>query len=145
MLASRFLREESQHGRFYRTTEAAFSWMVRVYGRWLDVALDHRRLVLVFSLLVLAVTGWLFVAVPKGFLPTEDQGMLFAFTEAQEGVSFQAMSVKQQALARISKDNPGVDGFISSVGSRGRGSATGVIFARLKPREERPDGAEDHR
>lgn len=144
MLASRFLRSShmGRQGRFYRASERAFDWMLGTYDRGLRWSLDHGRIVLLVAALVLVLTGALFVVVPKGFLPAEDQGRLFAFTEAQEGTSFEAMSGWQQDLNRIVLENPNVEAFISAVGSGpGGGTNTGILFVRLKDRSHRP-GAE---
>ena len=144
MLASRFLRRAqiAGTGRFYRASERAFDWALRKYDRGLGWSLDHGGLVLVFAAVVLLLTGLLFVVSPKGFLPSEDQGQLFAFTEAQEGTSFDAMSSYQQELNRIVLENPSVEAFISAVGAGPIGSTnTGILFIRLKDRSQRP-GAE---
>ena len=88
---------------------------------------------------MLVATGWLFVVIPKGFLPSEDTGSIFAFTEAAEGISFEAMKRHQQALGAIVKADPNVEQFMSFVGPRGAstGGNTGILFIRLKPRRER--------
>ena len=99
---------------------------------------------MVVSAVILVATGWLFVKVPKGFLPSEDQGMVFGFTEAAQGISVEAMSEHQQALAKVVQKDPNVEGFMSSFGPRG-GSAgnSGTIFMHLKPRSERKLSADE--
>ena len=81
---------------------------------------------------------------PKGFLPNEDQGSIFAFTEAAEGISFDAMMRQQKAVAAIVAKNPYVDNFFSSIGAGGPNVAgnTGRIFIRLVPRSKRPPAEE---
>lgn len=142
MLAARFLRPrtEERRGRLYRASERAFERLLRGYDRWLSWSLDHGGTMLLLSLLVLVATGALFVAVPKGFLPSVDQGQIFAFTEAQEGVSFEAMARYQQELNAIVLAEPGVEGFISAAGAGGPSGAanTGMLFIRLVERSERP-------
>ena len=83
---------------------------------------------------------FLFGTIPKGFLPSEDTGSIFAFTEAAEGISFEAMMRQQKALAAIVAQNPYVKNFFSSVGASGPNVAgnTGRIFIRLIPRNQRP-------
>ncbi|MFN3412905.1 MAG: efflux RND transporter permease subunit [Thermoanaerobaculum sp.] len=142
MMSSRFLLppERQKKGKLYEASEKVFAGMLRLYERGLSWSLQHRRLVLVgtFAVSVLAVA--LFVNIPKGFLPLEDIGQLFGFTEAAEGTSFEAMVAHQQALARVLKEDPAVQGFMSSVGRGGFAAPnTGVLFIRLKDRRERED------
>src|SRR5438105_5565456 len=97
--------------------------MLHLYERGLKWSLAHRGLVMIFSALVLVAMVPLFIAVPKGFLPSEDVGMAIAFTEAQEGISFQSLVQHQRQVAEIIKQDPNVQEFMSSAGSRG---ATGA-------------------
>jgi len=146
MMASRLLGErEAKHNKAYVLTERAFGVVVEWYGRTLRLVLRHRRATMVFSGLVLVATVMLFQRIPKGFLPTEDTGQVFALTEAAEGIAFEAMVEHQQKLAQIVAKNPNVDGFMSSAGARGgsMGSNTGMLFIRLKPRHERSVSASE--
>ena len=146
MMASRLLGErEAKHSKAYILTERAFGAVVEWYGHSLRLVLRHRRLTMVFSGLVLVATVMLFQRIPKGFLPTEDTGQVFALTEAAEGIAFEAMVEHQQKLAQIVAKNPNVDGFMSSAGARGgsMGSNTGMLFIRLKPRHERSVSASE--
>jgi hydrophobic/amphiphilic exporter-1 (mainly G- bacteria), HAE1 family len=146
MLCSRFLKphEKEQHGKLYEVSERGFDWMLRVYERGLTWSLGHRTLVLGFSLLVLIAMVPLFIAVPKGFLPSEDVNMLIAFTESQEGISFDALVKNQKQAAAIIQQDPNVQEFMSSAGSRGAtGSNQGIIFMHLKPRKERDLSADE--
>ena len=146
MLCSRFLKHDShgKHGRIYNYSERFFDWMLRSYDRTLKVVLDHRVTTIAVSLALVVVTVFLFKAVPKGFLPTEDNGQIFGFTEAAEDISFDEMVHKQQQAAKIMADCPYVDGFQSSLGGGSSASTLnqGRIFARLKPRRERPSADE---
>jgi HAE1 family hydrophobic/amphiphilic exporter-1 len=146
MLCSRFLKPhgEERHGRLYQISERGFDWMLGVYQRGLKWSLAHRALVMVGSALVLVAMVPLFMAVPKGFLPSEDVGMVIAFTEAQQGISFQALVKNQQQMAAIVQKDPNVREFMSSAGSRGAtGSNQGIIFMHLKPRKERALSADE--
>jgi HAE1 family hydrophobic/amphiphilic exporter-1 len=143
MLCARYLRAhgEEKHGRLYQASERVFDSSLRFYERGLKWALAHPRSMMVFSLFVLVATGWLFTHVPKGFLPADDTGQIFAPTEAAQGISFESMALHQQAAAAVAAADPSVEGFMSSCGNRGndtRGGNTGTIFMRLKPRGERP-------
>ncbi len=140
MLCSRFLKPhaEEHHGRVYQLSERAFSGMLNAYERGLKWSLRHRLIVLIFSALIFVAQVPLFTSVPKGFLPSEDVGMIIAFTEAQEGISFPALAEHQKQAAEIVKQDPNVQEFMSSAGARGAtGSNQGIIFMHLKPRNQR--------
>jgi HAE1 family hydrophobic/amphiphilic exporter-1 len=140
MMSSRFLRRQSerQHGHVYNRLERMFTGMLDYYKKGLRWSLSHRGMVMIFLVVVLAGTVFLFRAIPKGFLPSEDSGQIFASTEAAQGISFSDLVNHQQALAAIVGRDPNVDAFMSSCGSRGSGTSnTGNIFIRLKPRSER--------
>ncbi|MEW6441303.1 MAG: efflux RND transporter permease subunit [bacterium] len=147
MLASRFLRPpgEMRHGRLYRASESFFAGMLRAYEIGLQWSLRHRLIVMIVTLGISAGTVFLFRSMPKGFLPSEDAGRLVAWTEAKEGISFQAMAEHQQALAAVVKADPNVDKFISTAGARGGSAGTnaGIIFMHLPPREQRELSAEE--
>jgi len=147
MLCSRFLRPpgNERHGRLYLVLERFFNGMHSAYDRSLHAVLQYRRAVLVLILLLTVVTGWLFVKMPKGFLPSEDTGQIFAFTEAAQGISFEDMVRHQRRLAAIVAQEPNIAAFMSAVGSGGASSSsnTGRMFIRLKPRNERKLSADE--
>jgi HAE1 family hydrophobic/amphiphilic exporter-1 len=118
-----------------------FDGMLRLYERTLRVAMRHRLVVL----LVLAGSvfghGWYFTGPPMGFIPNDDNGQIFAVTEAAQGISFDKLAELQEQAAAIVAKKPYVDGFMSSIGSGGPSNATantGRLFMTLKPRKERP-------
>ena len=137
MLYSRFLRphKKTEHGRLWRITEKFFDGLLRFYDRTLQFTLRHRRATLVVSLLVLAGTVQLFRTVPTGFLPDEDQGFLFVFTEGPQGISYDSMVRHQKQLNDIVMTLPWVDSFNSTVG--GGSSNQGRIFIHMLPRGQR--------
>jgi len=141
MLCSRFLRPpgEERHGRFYLVLERFFDGLRKSYERSLTWVLKHRFVMLMISLLLLPVTFALFYIIPKGFLPTEDTGQVFAITEAQQGISFDDMRKHQLEIADIIAQDENVEAFMSSIGAGGPNAAanSGRIFMRLKPRAER--------
>ncbi len=139
MLSSRFLRPPSEHGRLYRASEKVFDGMRGAYDWTLRGVLRHQFATMAVSVLLLAATAWLFVKVPKGFIPSQDTGQIFGFTEAAQDVSFEAMVRRQRAVAEVLRKDPNVDSFSSSVGSGGASAAgnTGRVFVRLKPPEVR--------
>jgi len=132
--------DAQRHGRLYARGEAFFNAWKGAYDRSLRGVLARPRLtMLVFAAVVLA-TGFMFSAMPKGFLPSEDTGQLFAFTEAAQDISFEAMAEKQQAIAAIVRADPNVEAAMSFIGASGASQSLnlGRIFIRLKPRGERP-------
>jgi HAE1 family hydrophobic/amphiphilic exporter-1 len=147
MLCSRFLRHSSvqKHGRLYIASERFFTGMLQAYEWSLKIVLRHRMTTMIITLLTLIATVYLFWATPKGFLPSEDTGSIFAFTEAQQGISFDSMVKHQKELAEIVSKDPNVDSFMSAIGSSGISVAsnTGRMFIRLKPRSERRLSADE--
>jgi len=141
MLCSRFLRphEGGSHGRFYRSMEAVFNGMYRFYEWSLDYVLRLRRTILIGTILMTVVTGWLFTKVPSGLLPNDDIGGIFGFTEGAQGISFEEMKRHQEQLAEIVAQDPNIESFMSFVGAGGSrvASNSGFMFMRLKPRSER--------
>src|SRR5512136_74887 len=93
MLCSRFLRSShsERHSRLFELSERFFNGMLHGYDKSLQVVMRHRFITLIFSNLIFVATIYLFVAVPKGFLPSEDTGQIFGFTEAAQGISFESM------------------------------------------------------
>jgi HAE1 family hydrophobic/amphiphilic exporter-1 len=137
MLCARFLRppSEERHGRLFNATERAFQRLLHGYERSLAWAMARRPLTLIFSALILAVTGMLFVRIPKGLFPSDDTGLLNASTRAAQGTSFPEMSrLQQKANAIIARDTF-VTAYMSSVG----GGSGGNISIVLKPEGERPN------
>jgi HAE1 family hydrophobic/amphiphilic exporter-1 len=141
MLCSRFLRPpgDERHGRVYKATERFFDGMLRLYESTLKFVLRHRPATMFVTALTLAATLYLFIEIPKGFLPSEDTGQIFVFTEAQQGISFDSLVEHQKELAAIVSADPNVDSFMSSAGGGGSSVTTnaGRMFIRLKPRKER--------
>ncbi len=141
LLCSRFLRppREERHGRFFAVTERFFQGMLGVYEWTLRRVVHYRRTMMFVSFVLLVATAYLFLVIPKGFIPSEDTGQMFGFTEAGQDISFEEMKRHQQAVADVIREDPNVDSFSSSIGASGPNATgnTGRIFARLKPRSER--------
>jgi HAE1 family hydrophobic/amphiphilic exporter-1 len=141
MLCARFLRHAphtERHGALYQWTERGFEAVIRFYDRGLCWSLDHPRRVVAFSGAVLLAMVPLWMAVPKGFLPTDDTGRVRVSTEGPEGTSFDAMARAQRAAAAQVASQPEVEQFMSSVGSRGVGGVTqGNMFLKLKDHRTR--------
>jgi HAE1 family hydrophobic/amphiphilic exporter-1 len=145
MACSRFLRPPREsRSRVYAASERVFTGMLTVYQRTLQVVLRHPRFTLMTFLATVVLTGFLFYVVPKGFIPNEDTGQVFAFTEAAQGISFDGMMQHQLEVARIVGQQPYVQQFFSAIGTSGINVVmnTGRVFMRLKPRSERPSADE---
>jgi len=147
MLSSRFIRPSGaeQHGRLYVFMERIFDWMLNAYRQTLRQVLRYRRTTLAVTIVLTVATVYLFAEIPLGFLPSEDTGQIFAFTEAAEGISFEEMVRHQKELAAIVAEDPNIASFMSAVGASGISVAnnTGRIFMRLKPRKERRLSADE--
>ena len=142
MLCSRYLKPENKqekHGKLYHAAERFFDAMFNFYKRSLDWVLQFPRATMMVSGILLVLTVWLFIIIPKGFLPNEDRNMYFCFTEAFQGISFDDMVAHQMMLVEIVKQDPNTLSFMSSVGVGGPNVSgnTGRMFVTLKPREER--------
>ncbi|HEV2574489.1 MAG TPA: efflux RND transporter permease subunit [Beijerinckiaceae bacterium] len=136
MMCSVLLREESgEHGRVYRASERAFEAMLDLYRRTLSWALDHPRFIMLLLLGTLGLNGYLYVSIPKGFFPQQDTGQIMGAIQADQAISFQAMSQKLTQFADIVKSDPAVN---TAVGFTGGGQTnSGFMFVSLKPLAER--------
>ncbi len=135
MMSSRFLRPqaEQRHGRVFRWSEHVYQRALHAYEVSLAWTMRRRRSAMAFSGAIFAATVVLFVVVPKGFIPSEDTGMIQGTTEAAEGTSFESMVEHQKQVAAIVQADPNVAEFMSSVdqGNQAR------LSIRLKDRSQR--------
>ena len=149
MLCSRFLRRPTKHGegRFGQVTERAFQWLLNGYDRTLQVALRHRGVTMSAFGLVLALTGVLFVEVPKGFIPDQDTDQIAVTTEAAQGTAYEKLAEYQNLVAERIRQDPNVEGLVSTVGGSAAqtlgGPNLGQIVVHLKPRDQRSMLAND--
>jgi HAE1 family hydrophobic/amphiphilic exporter-1 len=141
MLCSKFLRPPAAqaHGRLYVTSERFFTAMLSAYRSSLQTVLKYRRTTLIVSVLSLVATIALFKFSSYGFLPSEDIGQIFGFTEAAQGISFESMKQHQLAVMEVVRQDPNVDNFSSTAGAGGPSPTgnVGRIFITLKPRSQR--------
>ncbi|WP_375776410.1 multidrug efflux RND transporter permease subunit [Bradyrhizobium sp. ma5] len=139
MMASRFLRAhgETRHGRLYQWSEAAFDRMLHGYERGLDLALGWSRTTLCIFFATLALSVYLFVIIPKGFFPQQDNGFLNAVSEMAQDISFADMKQHQEELSRIVRADPAVDSMAEFIGGGGTALNSGRMYITLKPHEER--------
>jgi len=141
MLCSRFLRhaKPEEHGFLFNLFERGHEGMLKVYDWSLQRVLRHRFVTFVFSLAIMGVTLWLFIRIPKGFLPSEDGGFIFGVTMAQQGISFDSMKEHQEALTHLVVADHNVENIMSFAGAGGPGGGgnSGAFFVDLK---DRPSG-----
>jgi HAE1 family hydrophobic/amphiphilic exporter-1 len=141
MLCSRFLKPhgKTQPGRLYLASEYFFKVMLGTYEKTLKTVLEHGRVMIVLSVILLLATAYLFVIMPKEFIPSQDTDQVFGFTEASQDTSFDAMVRHQRAVDRVIGQEPSVEAFMSSAGAGGPSASgnMGRVFLRLKPRAER--------
>ena len=144
VLCAMFLKpdDESRHGRLYRLVGNAFDRLVAGYTRGLDLVLRHQRLTMLTLIVTIALTGVLYVIIPKGFFPEQDTGLLDAITEAAQDVSSDGLGTRQQQLTDIILKDHAVASVASYIGP-GPSNASpnqGRMFIALKPLSQRgPD------
>ena len=133
MLASRYLRDPHliHHGRTYLAIEALYQRLVDLYDRSLLFVLRHQPATLLLSLVVLVATVYLFIIVPKGFIPAEDQGMILVSTQTAQDASWDSMVAHGMQLAKITQQDPNVDRFLVRV------DTSVFMLIVLKPRSQR--------
>jgi HAE1 family hydrophobic/amphiphilic exporter-1 len=143
MLSSRFLRSEHrrEHGALYHASERFFNAWLGLYERSLAWVMRHRPLALAFSAVILVATAWLFWSTPKGLFPTDDTGQLLGTTEAAEGVSYDELVTRQQAVSRVITADSDVRAVTSSVGTTAAANQ-GQLTIDLKPIAQRHHSAE---
>jgi hydrophobe/amphiphile efflux-1 (HAE1) family protein len=140
MMCARLLKPLShEHGRLYRISERGFDALLGAYEAGLKIVLRHRLITLMSMLCTIALTGYLYVVIPKGFFPEQDTGLIIGLSEAAQDISFYAMAQRQQALLDVLVRDPAVASIGAAVGAGG-GNATvnnGRVYIALKPKSER--------
>jgi len=145
MLCAKLLRARSdaKKPRPPGASERMFQRVVAFYGRTLEWVLDHQTATLCVAAGTVALTVMLYLAVPKGFFPVQDTGVIQGISEAPGGISFAAMAERQQALAKIVLRDPAVESMSSFIGVDGTNTTlnSGRMLINLKPLAERKLGA----
>jgi multidrug efflux pump subunit AcrB len=140
MMCAYLLKPESkEHGWLYRVSERGFDGLLHIYEAGLKIVLRHRFITLMVFFGTIALTGYLYVIIPKGFFPQQDTGLILGQSEAAQDISFQAMAERQQALLDAVIRDPAVATVGSAVGAGG-GTFTlndGRVFIQLKPHDQR--------
>jgi multidrug efflux pump len=141
MMSARLLRHkpESEQGRFYRWSERMFETLIAQYSRTLQWILRHEISTLLVAAATLVLAICLYVVIPKGLFPTQDVGIIQGISQAPESISFHAMSLKQQELAKAILEDPAVASLSSFIGVDGTNATlnSGRIQINLKPFAER--------
>ena len=145
MMCSRLLKPEGeQHGRIYRLFERGFDALLNLYEAGLKVVLRHRFIMLMVMLGTVALTGYLYTVIPKGFFPQQDTGLILGFSEAAQDISYQAMAQRRQALIDAVLQDPAVASVGTGIGAGGGNytTNTGRMFISLKPKGQRDASAD---
>jgi hydrophobe/amphiphile efflux-1 (HAE1) family protein len=146
MMCARLLKDQThrRHGRLYLILERGFDGLLALYEHGLKIVLRHRFVTLMVMLGTIALTGYLYVVIPKGFFPQQDTGQLMGITEASQDISFPAMAQRQQALVNILLKDPAIESVGSYIGPGGPTATLnqGRIFVALKPSSQRDASAD---
>ena len=141
MMCARFLRhEEGGHGLLYRIFENAFNGLLRRYDLCLRWVLRHQFSILLITIGTICLNLYLFKVVPKGFFPQQDTGRINGSIQADQAISFSALSQKMEAFVKIVMEDPAVDTVTAFAG--GGSGNTARMFAQLKPLEQRKISAD---
>ncbi|OFS07835.1 MdtB/MuxB family multidrug efflux RND transporter permease subunit [Hafnia sp. HMSC23F03] len=143
MMCARMLSHESlrKQNRFSRASERFFERVIAKYGEWLKVVLNHPMLTLGVALSTLVLTVLLYIFIPKGFFPIQDNGLIQGTVQAPQSVSFSEMAQRQQKLAAEILKDPDVASLSSFIGVDGTNATlnSGRLQINLKPLDERKD------
>ncbi len=144
MMCSRFLHHDTeQHGWLYRIIEGFFNAMIGGYRRTLDVALRHHFITLLTFIATVSLSVYLYIIVPKGFFPPQDNGIVLGVTEAAQDISFKEMMQVQKRLGDIVAADPDTGAYVSSMGGGFAGATNNMarLFIALKPLDQRVGGS----
>jgi len=143
MLCSRILKgfHEKKQGKFYEITEHIINLGIKYYDTTLRWVLNHKITTLCFTVLILICTGLLFVKIPKGFLPGQDQNFFMSYLMAADRTSYEDMVKRTEVINRIMQEEEDMRDFVSvaSLDTYGKG----IIFVNLKKIHERKRTADE--
>ena len=145
MMCAKLLKHvpEEKQSRFYHASGAFYERVIERYGVWLTWVLERQTATLLVAISTLLFTVLLYIIVPKGFFPLQDTGVIQGISEAPQSVSFQAMAIRQQALAKVILQDPEVESLSSFIGVDGVNTTlnSGRIQINLKPHDQRQHSA----
>ena len=143
MMCARLLRagNEQKYGWIARKTHGWIEALIRSYARGLKIVLRHQTLTLFVAVGTFVLTALLYLAVPKGFFPAQDSGLIQLVTQAPQNLSFDAMSRRQQEAVGVILKDPTVASVASFIGIDGINETvnTGRIQIALRPHNERDE------
>ncbi len=141
MMCSKLLKHVpvEKQGRFYHQSGLFFERTIAGYGRMLTWVLDHQKATLLVAIATLVLTVIMYIAIPKGFFPVQDTGMIIGISEAPQSISFSAMAARQQALAKVILQDPAVESLSSFIGVDGTNVTlnSGRMMINLIPKNKR--------
>ena len=138
MMCAHMLREQKVHGWLYRLNERCFDWVVALYGKTLTRVLRRPAITLAVLLGTIGLNVYLFIRVPKGFFPQQDNGRMMGAIQADQDTSFQAMEERLQKMMALVRTDPAVSTLNGYTGGNfTNGANTARMFVSLKPMEER--------
>jgi multidrug efflux pump len=141
MMCARLLHHtpEAEQGKLFKKTGELFDAVIARYGVMLTWVLERRVATLMVALATLVLTVLLYLFIPKGFFPVQDTGVIQGITEAPQTISFAAMSLRQQQLARVVLADPAVESLSSYIGVDGTNTTlnSGRMLINLKPLGDR--------
>ena len=140
-MCAHLLRQHEAHGRLYELSERAFNWIVRAYGRTLAGVLRYPAITLCILLATIGLNVYLYIHVPKGFFPQQDNGRIIGSIQADQDTSFQAMDGILQKMVKIVVADPAVDTVNGFTGGWAGGNSS-RMFISLKPPDQRKISAD---
>lgn len=147
MMCGRLLRHvpEEKQSWFYHASGKMFDNIIAGYGRILNWVLDRQAATLLVAIATLVLTVVLYIAIPKGFFPLQDTGVIQGIVDAPQSISFEAMTQRQQALADIILQDPDVTSLSAYIGSDGNNSSlnSARLLINLKPLAQRKARADE--
>ncbi len=147
MMCAKLLRPTpaAQRGHSHATGGRFFQGLLRLYGSLLNVVLNHQVATLVVAVATFFITGYLYVAIPKGFFPVQDTGIIQGVTQAAQDIPFDKMAEHQQALAKAISADPDVESLSSFIGVDGSNVTlnSGRFLINLKPHAKRKSSASE--
>jgi multidrug efflux pump len=143
MMCARMLSAESlrKQNRFSRASERFFERVIAAYGRLLAKVLNHPWLTLGVAITTLLLSVLLWIVIPKGFFPVQDNGIIQGTLQAPQSSSFASMAERQRQVADIVLKDPAVQSLTTFVGVDGTNPAlnSARLQINLKPLSERDD------
>ncbi len=140
MMCSRFLSHDAgRHGIFYRVIERFFDAMLRLYSRTLGLALRFRLFTLGVFFTTVVLTAYLYIIIPKGFFPQQDNGLILGVSQGAQDVSFKQMQKLTLKLGRVLMSDPDIANYSTTIGAgvAGQTENNGRFFIGLKPFDQR--------